>query len=182
MFLDKKEIANKLNKDLSDVVIGFTASTFDLLHAGHLVMLQEAKSMCDYLIVGLLTDPTIDRPSDKNKPVQSIFERYVQVSSCTWVDEIVPFESEKDLLDLLLTIEPDIRFVGEEYKDKPHTGDNIKGANIYYNKRRHSFSSSNLRERIASQHIVKPQVSQTLEQTIEQTNNSQHEKYNANKP
>ncbi len=145
MFFDKKIISQRLNKCQDDIVIGFTASTFDLFHAGHIVMLQEAKSKCDYLIVGLLTDPTIDR-DEKNTPIQSIFERYVQVASCRWVDEIIPFESEQDLEDMILTINPDIRIVGEEYKDKQHTGKGLSP--IHYNKRRHSFSSTELRKRV----------------------------------
>lgn len=128
--------------------IGFTASSFDLLHAGHIVMLEEAKTLCDYLVVGLLTDPTIDRPTTKNKPIQSIFERYVQVSSLECVDLVIPFESEKDLEDLLLTLLPDVRIVGEEYKGTEHTGKNIEEIEIFYNKRRHSFSSSELRKRV----------------------------------
>ena len=146
MYLNKKEIAKRLDKDPSDVTVGFTCSSFDLMHAGHLVMLSEASELCDYLIVGLLTDPTVDRPDTKNKPIQSVFERYVQCSSCKYVDEVIPFESEKDLEDMLLTLNPDIRIVGEEYKDKEHTGKSL--CNTHYNKRRHSFSSSELRSRI----------------------------------
>src|SRR5574344_1875063 len=136
MFLNKKEIANKLNKDIDEVKIGFTCSSFDLLHAGHVVMLQEAKSLCDYLICGLMVDPTIDRPTTKNKPVQSVFERYMELSACKYVDEIIPFETEKDLIDIILTIHPDIRFVGEEYKNTDHTGKDL--CPIYYNTRKHS--------------------------------------------
>ena len=128
--------------------VGLTASTFDLFHSGHIVMLKEAKGLCDYLVVGLLVDPTKDRPDSKNKPVQSVFERYVQVSSCKYVDEVIPFESEQDLIDMILTINPDIRIVGEEYKDKEHTGKGL--CNIHYNKRRHSFSTSELRERVTN--------------------------------
>jgi glycerol-3-phosphate cytidylyltransferase len=146
MFIDKKLLAQKLNKPVDKVVVGFTASTFDLMHAGHVVMLQECKTLCDYLVVGLLADPTLDRPGTKNKPVQSLFERYVQVSACRYVDEVVPFESEKDLEDAILTINPDIRICGEEYKDVHHTGKGL--CPIHYNKRRHSFSSSELRERV----------------------------------
>jgi glycerol-3-phosphate cytidylyltransferase len=146
MFIDKKELARKLDKPIDQVVVGFTASSFDLMHAGHIVMLQESKQLCDYLIVGLLTDPTLDRPDTKNKPIQSIFERYVQVASCQYVDEVIPFESEKDLEDMILTINPDIRICGEEYKNKEHTGKGL--CNIHYNKRRHSFSTSELRERV----------------------------------
>lgn len=127
--------------------IGFTASSFDLLHAGHCAMLQEAKSNCDFLIVGLLNNPKIDRV-EKNKPIQSIFERWIQISSMTFVDMVIPFETEKDLEDMLLLIKPNIRFVGEEYKNIEHTGKNISDIEIYYNSRKHSFSSSELRERI----------------------------------
>ena len=143
MFLDKKKSANDLDRD---PVVGFTCSTFDLFHAGHVVMLHESKSLCDYLVVGLLTDPTIDRPDTKNKPVQSVMERYLQLAACKYVDEIIPFESEKDLVDLILTINPDIRIVGEEYKGTDHTGVGL--CPIHYNKRRHSFSTTQLRERV----------------------------------
>lgn len=148
MLVDKKELAKRFNKDVADVKIGITFSTFDLFHAGHVVMLQEAKSLCDYLIVGLLVDPTKDRPETKNKPVQSVFERYVQVSACKFVDEVIPFESEQDIVDMILTINPDIRIVGEEYKDSDHTGKGM--CNIHYNKRRHSFSTSELRDRVTN--------------------------------
>lgn len=147
MILDKKIIAQTLGKSIDDVKIGFTASTFDLFHTGHVVMLREAKELCDYLVVGLLTDPTNDRAETKNKPVQSIFERYIQISGCKYVDEVIPFESEKDLVDLILTVNPDIRICGEEYKDKDHTGKGL--CEIYYNRRRHSFSTSDLRFRVA---------------------------------
>lgn len=146
MFLNKKEIAKKLNKPIDEVTIGLTASTFDLFHAGHTVMLAEAKDLCDYLIVGLLVDPTKDRPDTKNKPIQSVFERYIQASACKYIDEIIPFESEQDLEDMILTINPDIRIVGEEYRDKEHTGKGL--SKIHYNKRRHSFSTTELRQRV----------------------------------
>ena len=149
MLLDKKELADKLKKQIEHVKIGFTCSTFDLFHAGHNVMLMEAKQMCDYLIVGLLVDPTKDRPDTKNKPVQSVFERYIQLASCKYIDEIIPFETEKDLIDMILTINPDIRIVGEEYKGTDHTGVGL--CHIHYNKRRHSFSTSELRTRIQNQ-------------------------------
>jgi len=145
MYLDKKKLFDSLGRN---PVIGFTASTWDLFHAGHCVMLQEAKSLCDYLIVGLLVDPTKDRPDTKNKPIQSVFERYVQVSSSKFVDEVIPFETEKDLVDMILTINPDIRICGEEYEGKDHTGRGL--CKIHYNKRRHSFSSTELRDRVAS--------------------------------
>ena len=145
MYVDKKEIAKRLGKEPNEVKIGFTCSCFDLLHAGHVVMLQEAKELCDYLVVGLLVDPSIER-KEKNKPVQSLFERYLQLSACKYVDEIIPFEKEQDIIDIILTINPDIRICGEEYKDKNHTGKGL--CNIYYNKRKHSFSSSDLRKRV----------------------------------
>lgn len=149
MLLDKKQLAVKLGKNIEDVKIGLTASTFDLFHAGHSVMLMEAKQLCDYLIVGLLVDPTKDRPDTKNKPIQSVFERYIQISGCKYIDEIIPFESENDLVDMILTINPDIRIVGEEYKGTEHTGLGL--CPIHYNKRRHSFSTSELRTRIQNQ-------------------------------
>lgn len=143
MFLNKSSLKVSLGRD---PVIGFTCSTFDMFHAGHVVMLQEARELCDYLIVGLLVDPTLDRPDSKNKPVQGIAERYLQLSGCKYVDEIIPFEKEQDIVDLVLTINPDIRIVGEEYKDKEHTGKGL--CPIYYNKRRHSFSSTELKDRV----------------------------------
>lgn len=149
MFLSRNEIALKNNKKVEDVIIGYTSSAFDLFHAGHIVMLQEAKSLCDYLIVGLLVDPTIDRPK-KNKPVQTVFERYIQVSSCKYVNEVIPFTTEQEIIDMILTIQPDIRIVGEEYKGKDHTGVGL--CPIHYNKRRHSFSSTNLRDRVIKLH------------------------------
>lgn len=142
MILDRKYLKDKLGRE---PVIGFTCSTFDLFHAGHVVMLMESKELCDYLIVGLLVDPTKDRPS-KNKPIQSVMERYIQISGCRYVDEVIPFESEQDLIDLILTVNPDIRIVGEEYKGTDHTG--IDLCPIHYNKRRHTFSSTELRERV----------------------------------
>ena len=125
--------------------IGFTCSTFDLLHAGHISMLAESKSRCDYLIVGLLCDPTHDR-KEKQKPIQSMFERWVQLSSISYVDMIIPFSSEQDIIDMVLVIKPDIRIVGEEYKDIEHTGKGL--CPIFYNSRKHSFSSTELRERV----------------------------------
>jgi len=153
MFLNKLELAKKYNKNIEDIKIGITFSTFDLLHAGHIVMLQEAKSLCDYLIVGLLIDPTISRPHEKNKPIQSPFERYVQLTACKYVDEIIPFTTEEEIVDMILTIQPDIRIVGEEYKGKQHTGVGL--CPIHYNKRKHSFSSSDLRNRILQKEIKK---------------------------
>ena len=146
MLLNKFDIARKLDKDPQEIKVGFTCSTFDLFHAGHIVMLQEAKSLCDYLIIGLLVDPTVDRPDAKNMPIQSVFERYVQVSSCQFVDEVVPFTTEQELIDMILTIQPDVRIVGEEYKGTEHTGVGL--CPIHYNKRRHSFSTTDLLQRV----------------------------------
>ena len=129
---------------------GITFSSFDLFHSGHVAMLKEAKSNCDYLMVGLQTDPTIDRP-EKNKPIQSVFERYVQLEGCKYIDEIVPYETEKDLIDILLTYDINVRFIGEEYRTNEFTGKQLcvdKGIEIYYNKRQHTFSTTNLRTRI----------------------------------
>ena len=131
--------------------VGFTCSTFDLLHAGHILMLEEAKSVCDYLICGLQTDPTIDRPDTKNKPVQSIVERYVQLKAVKHVDEIVIYSTEQDLIDLLQILPIDVRILGEEYKDKKFTGrevcDNL-AISFYFNSRTHRFSSTELRNRV----------------------------------
>ena len=126
-------------------MIGFTCGAFDLLHAGHIVMLEEAKSNCDYLIVGLQTDPTIDR-NEKNKPIQSVYERYVQLNAVKYVDEIIPYDTEQSLLDLLQSQDIDIRFVGEEYRESKLTGRDL--IELHYTSRRHSFSSSSLRERV----------------------------------
>jgi len=132
--------------------IGITFSTFDLLHAGHVAMLAEAKQHCDYLIAALQTDPTIDRPDTKNKPVQSVVERQIQLACNRFVDEIVVYQTEKDLEDILLSMPIDVRILGVEYADKDFTGKDIcnkRGIEIVYNGRDHSFSSSNLRKRVA---------------------------------
>lgn len=126
--------------------IGFTCSCFDLFHAGHVLMLEEAKSVCDYLIVGLQTDPTIDRPF-KNKPIQTVLERFIQLSACKYVDSVIPYSTEKDLLNLLTIQRIDVRILGEEYRDKSFTGFDL-GTEFYFNKRRHDFSTTELRERI----------------------------------
>jgi glycerol-3-phosphate cytidylyltransferase len=130
--------------------VAFTCSTFDLLHAGHILMLAECKQICDYLIVGLQTDPTIDRPDVKNKPVQSIVERYVQLSAVKFVDEIIVYDTEKDLEDLLMFLPITMRICGEEYKERHLTGRDIcdsRGIRTHYNSRTHRFSSSELRQR-----------------------------------
>lgn len=128
--------------------VGFTASCFDLFHAGHIMMLKEAKSQCQYLIVGLQTDPTLDRPQ-KNKPIQSVFERFVQLDACKYVDEVVVYATEKDLLDILLSYPIDVRIIGDEYQNKHFTGKELDIA-IYYNSRKHSFSTTELRERVTN--------------------------------
>lgn len=131
--------------------VGFTCSTFDLLHAGHVEMLRQAKERCDYLICGLQNDPTLDRPS-KNKPVQSIVERQIQLRAVKYVDEVWVYNTEQDLVDLLLILPIDIRILGVEYKDHEFTGRDVceqRSIEIYYNGRDHSFSSSNLRKRVA---------------------------------
>ncbi len=130
--------------------VGFTCSTFDLCHAGHISMLQEAKNNCDYLIVGLQNDPTTDRPS-KNRPVQSIVERFIQLEALSYVNKVIPYNTEKDLEDLLLMYPIDIRFLGIEYIDKNFTGKDIcikRGIELYFNRRDHSFSTTDLRRRI----------------------------------
>jgi glycerol-3-phosphate cytidylyltransferase len=136
--------------------IGITFSTFDMLHAGHIAMLSEAKNHCDYLIAGLQTDPTIDRPTEKNPPVQSIVERQIQLSACRYVDEVVVYQTEEDLVDLLLILPVDVRILGVEYQDQDFTGrteGNMRGIKLVFNGRDHSFSSSSLRRRVAKAEV-----------------------------
>lgn len=146
-------IFNKVKQlKLEGKKIGIVFSTFDLLHAGHIAMLAEVKNHCDYLIAGLQTDPTIDRPDTKNAPIQSIVERQITLSATRYVDEIVVYQTEKDLEDILLTLPIDVRILGVEYADKEFTGKTIcqkRGIEIVYNGRDHSFSSSSLRKRVA---------------------------------
>lgn len=133
------------------MIIGFTCSTFDLFHAGHIIMLKEAKQQCDYLIVGLQTDPTIDRPDTKNKPVQSMFERFVQLQACKYVDEIIPYSTEKELVDIFLSYPINVRILGNEYEHKGFTGRQEcidRGIRFYFNNREHSFSTTELRQRV----------------------------------
>jgi glycerol-3-phosphate cytidylyltransferase len=130
--------------------IGVTCSTFDLFHAGHVIMLEEAKRQCDYLIAAIQVDPTLDRQT-KNKPVQSIIERQIQVSACKHVDEIIVYSTEKELEDIFMALPIDVRILGEEYKDTDYTGKDIcmkRGIELYFNKRDHFFSSSDLRQRV----------------------------------
>ena len=132
--------------------VGITFSAFDLLHAGHIGMLREAAENCDYLIVGLQTDPTIDRPDTKNKPVQTLVERYAQLNALKFIDEIVPYETEQDLLDILELFQINVRFLGEEYKEGEFSGKDIcrkRGIQLHFNKRDHRFSTSDLRKRVA---------------------------------
>ena len=131
--------------------IGFTCSCFDLLHAGHILMLKDAKQQCDYLVAGLQTDPTIDRPLEKNSPIQSIKERKIQLDAVKYVDEIIIYNSEKDLYELLKKLNPDIRILGSDYKNKNFTGNDLN-IKIYYHKRDHNFSSTNLRHKIIEEY------------------------------
>ena len=135
---------------MNKIKTGITFSTFDLLHAGHIAMLAEAKSVCDYLICGLHVDPQVERPN-KNQPIQSVVERYIQLSSVQYVNEVIPYNLEKDLHDILLTYPINVRIIGSDYKDTEFSGKDIcltKGIEIYYNKRSHNFSSTELRKRI----------------------------------
>lgn len=155
-------IFNKI-KELQEKRVGITFSTFDLLHAGHIAMLSEAKKHCDYLIAALQTDPTIDRPDTKNKPVQSIVERQIQLQAVRYVDEIVVYQTEKDLEDILLTLPIHVRILGVEYKDKDFTGKDIctkRNIELVYNGRDHSFSSSNLRKRVAETENLKTNLTE----------------------
>jgi glycerol-3-phosphate cytidylyltransferase len=132
--------------------VGFTASAFDLLHAGHVQMLRDAKEQCDFLICGLQIDPTLDR-TDKNTPVQNIVERYTQLKAISYVDEIIPYLTESDLCDILSMYHIDVRILGVEYKEKDFTGKDIcrkRGIDLYFNKRDHRFSTSDLRRRVCN--------------------------------
>ena len=137
--------------------VGITFSAFDLFHAGHVKMLEEAKRQCDYLICGLQTDPTLDRP-EKNRPVQTDVERYIQLKGCKYVDEIVPYATEQDLEDVLRSFHIDVRIIGDEYASKQFTGRKFgeeKGIKLYFNKRDHRFSSSGLRREVQEKENLK---------------------------
>jgi len=137
--------------------IGIVFSQFDLLHAGHIAMLAEAKNHCDYLIAGLQTDDSIDRPDTKNPPIQSIVERQIQLSATRFVDEIVIYQTERDLVDLLLILPVDVRILGVEYESKDFTGREecyARNIELIFNGRDHSFSSSSLRKRVADAQII----------------------------
>ena len=133
--------------------IGFNCSSCDLFHAGHVTMMKMEKQLCDYLIGALQVDPTIDRPGVKNKPTQSVYERYVQLQGCKYVDEILVYETEADLLNLIQTQTLHIRFLSEEYKDRDFTGKQYcidNGIELYFHMRRHQYSSTELRNRVLS--------------------------------
>jgi len=137
--------------------IGFTCSAFDLLHAGHVAMLREAKDHCDYLICGLQVDPTLDRPT-KNKPVQTVVERHAQLAAVRYVDEVIPYVTEADLEDILAMYPINVRILGEEYRDKDFTGRDIckkRGIELYFNRREHRFSTSDLRNRVIERNNIK---------------------------
>jgi len=136
---------------VSFMIKGITFGAFDLFHAGHVLMFEEAKTVCEHLIVCIQTDPSIDR-ENKNSPVQSIVERQIQVTGCRYVDEVLIYDSEKDVLDILNTKEWDIRIIGDDYKNKEFTGKVISQGKCYFNKREHNFSSSELRQRVAEHH------------------------------
>ena len=133
---------------------GFTCGAMDVLHSGHVLMLEQCKRHCDHLTVGLHTNPQLDRP-EKNKPIQSLVERYIQLRGQDSVDQIIPYETESDLMELLIALDYDVRFVGSDWKDKPFTGHDIPGHldKVFYNTREHNYSSSGLRERIANAHL-----------------------------
>ena len=134
--------------------MGFTCSCFDLLHAGHILMLQDAKRQCDKLIVGLQTDPTIDRPDTKNKPIQSLEERKIQLEAIKYVDEVFIYDTEEELYKKLLDINPDVRILGSDYIGKSFTGDDLD-IDIYYHERKHNYSTTSLRKKIVSKHICR---------------------------
>ena len=146
----------KINKKALQFVnkkLGFACSSFDLLHAGHILMLKDAKEQCDKLVVGLQTDPTIDRP-EKNKPIQSLEERKIQLEAVKYVDEIIIYETELDLKVLLDELDPDIRILGSDWKSKPFTGYSLH-IPVYFHERKHDYSTSALREKIYKEHLNK---------------------------
>ena len=133
---------------------GITFGAFDLFHAGHVLMLEEAKTVCDHLIVCIQSDPSLDR-EEKNKPVQSIVEREIQVSGCRFVDEVIIYDTEADLLNIIGQVDWDVRIIGEEYKNKDFTGRDQTLERCHFNNRPHTFSSSELRERVSKEHFKK---------------------------
>ena len=158
--------------------IGFNCSSCDLFHAGHVTMMKMEKQLCDYLIVALQVDPTIDRPGVKNKPVQSVYERYVQLQGCKYVDEILVYETEADHLNLLQTQNIDVRFLSEEYKDRDFTGKQYcidNGIELYFHLRRHQYSSTELRNRVYE--LEKKKRDEKIESSVEQYSPELLEKY-----
>lgn len=135
-----------MKKKKNKKIIGITAGAFDLTHAGHFIMFKECREQCDFLVVALQTDPSIDRP-EKNRPVQSLEERMIQVDACKWVDDIILYKTEAQLYDLLKRLKPDVRFVGIDHKGKPFTGDDLP-IKVIFNSRKHNYSTSNLREAV----------------------------------
>ena len=142
------------SKGLIENTIGFTCSSFDLLHAGHIIMLQDAKQQCDKLIVGLQTDPTIDRPLTKNTPIQTLEERKIQLEAVRYIDDIHVYDTEDSLIDLLKLVKPDIRILGSDYEGKPFTGDFLN-IPIYFHGRKHDYSTTNLRKMIYNRESTK---------------------------
>jgi len=158
--------------------IGFNCSSCDLFHAGHVTMMKMEKQLCDYLIVALQVDPTIDRPGVKNKPVQSVYERYVQLQGCKYVDEILVYETEADLLNLLQTQNIDVRFLSEEYKDRDFTGKQYcidNGIELFFHLRRHQYSSTELRNRVYD--MEQKKRDENVENNVEQYSPQLLEKY-----
>ena len=158
--------------------IGFNCSSCDLFHAGHVTMMKMEKQLCDYLIVALQVDPTIDRPGVKNNPVQSVYERYVQLQGCKYVDEILVYETEADLLNLLQTQNIDVRFLSEEYKDRDFTGKQYcidNGIELFFHLRRHQYSSTELRDRVYT--LEKKKRDEKVESNVEQYSPELLEKY-----
>ena len=143
--------------DKQNRIIGITCSTFDLLHAGHIIMLEECKKYCDYLICALQVDPSIDR-NEKNKPIQSLVERYIQLDAVQYVDKIIPYTTEEELVTIFSSLDLDVRIIGEEYKDEDFTAKDVcmkRNIKFVYNKRDHDFSTSSLRKRIYEQESTK---------------------------
>ena len=158
--------------------IGFNCSSCDLFHAGHVTMMKMEKQLCDYLIVALQVDPTIDRPGVKNKPVQSVYERYVQLQGCKYVDEILVYETEADLLNLLQTQNINVRFLSEEYKDRDFTGKQYcidNGVELFFHLRRHQYSSTELRNRVYT--LEKKKRDENIENNVDQYSPELLEKY-----
>ena len=158
--------------------IGFNCSSCDLFHAGHVTLMKMEKQLCDYLVVALQVDPTIDRPGVKNKPVQSVYERYVQLQGCKYVDEILVYETEADLLNLLQTQNINVRFLSEEYKDRDFTGKQYcidNGIELFFHLRRHQYSSTELRNRVYT--LEKKKRDEKIEEQVEQYSPELLEKY-----